>query len=313
MANAFLKAEVIAAVALERLRRELVLPRLVTRMGAADFTGAKDDTVNLRVPSILTARDYEWRTRNNPIVIDALEEVTIPVVLDKHVYSAIQVTDEELTLDIVSFTTQVLQPQVIAVAERLESLIAEVIEGATYAATDVPYTEGSDDGFYRALVDARKILNDAHIPMGGRVALIGSTVEAAALKESAFRDAGQSNSTDALRNATIGQVAGFTVVATQSLPEDFAVAFHPSAFAFANVAPLVPAGVPFGSSQTEAGLAMRWIRDYDPMYLRDRSVLSSFAGAASVNDGRDGGSGSGANDLNDTNIRAVKIAFTAGS
>jgi hypothetical protein len=311
--NAFLKPEVIAAVAMERLRRELILPRLVTRMGLADFRGAKDDTVNIRVPSILTARDYEFRTRNNPIVIDMLQEQTIAVKLDKHVYSAIAVTDEELTLDIVSFAIQVLQPQVIAVAERLESLIAEMIAGASYAASDLSYTEGDDQGFYNALVDARKVLNDAHIPMSGRVALIGSSVEASALKEITFVNASQSGSTDALRNATIGQVAGFTVVTTQSLPEDFAIAFHPSAFAFANVAPEVPAGVPFGSSQSESGLAMRWIRDYDPNYLRDRSVISSFAGSASVNDGREGGSGSTSDDLNDTNIRAVKIDFVAAS
>jgi hypothetical protein len=317
MPNAFLKPDVIAAAALERLRRQLILPRLVTRLGVADFMGAKDDTVNIRVPAVLNARDYEWRTRNNPIVLDTLEEVSIPVRLDSHIYSAIAVTDEELTLDIVSFTVQVLTPQVIAVAERLEAMIADVIEAASFAAGDIPYDEdpsGDEAGFYRAAVDARKALNDAHVPLTGRVILVGSAVEAAALKEDALRQADQAGSTDALRNATIGQIAGFDVVASQSVAEDFAVAFHPSAFAFANVAPAVPAGVSFGSSQDEQGLAMRWIRDYDPMYLQDRSVLSSFAGAASVEDGRDPADSDGTpGALNNTNVRAVKIAFTASS
>lgn len=316
MPNAFLNPEVIAAVALERLRRELVLPRLVRRMGLADFRGAKDDTVNVRVPAILTAREYEFRTRTSPIIVDELEELSIPVTLDKHPYSAIAVTDEELTLDIVSFTQQVLEPQIIAVAEKLESYIAAVMENASYEATDVDYVEsvdGTGSPFYRALVDARKVLNDAHIPMAGRIALIGSSLEAAALKEDGIRKVDESGSTDALRLATIGQIAGFTVVACQSVAEDFGLCYHPSAFAFANVAPEVPSGVSFGSSQTEQGLAMRWIRDYDPNYLRDRSVISSFAGAASVNDARGADSPGNPGDLTNENRRAVKIAFTPTS
>jgi hypothetical protein len=313
MPNAFLQPGRIAAAALGVLRAEIVLPRLVTRLGVDDFRGAINDTITLRVPTLLTARDYEWRTRNDPIVLDVLEELAVPVTLDKHVYSAIAVTDEELTLDIVDFTAQVLIPQMRAVADKLEALIAETMAGATFAAQDVQYAEGTDDGFYRALVDARKALNDANVPLSGRVALIGSGVEAAGLKEASIRAADQSGSTDALRNATLGQVAGFTIVQSNAVAEDFAIAFHRTAFAFANVAPAVPAGAPFGATREDGGLAMRWLRDYDAAYLRDRSIASAFAGSASVNDGRDGGSGSGANDLNDTNVRAVKIAFTASS
>lgn len=314
MPQVFLKPETIAAVALERLRREIVLPRLVTPMGLADFRGAKDDTVNVRVPAILNAREYEWRTRTQPIVVDVIEELSIPVALDKHVYSAVQVTDEELTLDIVSFTAQVLEPQVIAVAEKLEALIADSIEGATFAAADIDYVEdanGEGAPFYKALVEARKTLNNAKVPLNNRFVLVGANVEAAALKEDAFRKVDESGSTDALRRASLGTVAGFSIFTSLAIDPDFAVAAHRSAFAFANVGPAVPAGVAFGSSQSEAGLSMRWIRDYDAQYLRDRSVLSSFAGAASVNDGRDPASPGGTpGDLNDTNIRAVKIAYT---
>jgi hypothetical protein len=314
MPNTFLTAETILPVALERLRRALVLPAMVTRYGLADFRGAKDDTINVRVPSMLRAREYEWRTRNNPIIFDTLEEVTIPVVLDSHPYSAIAVTDEELTLDIVSFARQVLEPQVIAVAEELEAIIATIMENANYAAADIAYLEDpTSSNFYAAAIDARKVLNDFHVPLDGRTILVGSSVEAAALKEDTLRAVDQSGSTAALRNATIGQIAGFNVVASQSVDPDFAVAFHRTAFAFANVAPVVPDGVAQGSSQTLEGLAMRWIQDYDPNYLRDRSVVSSFAGGASVNDGRDPDSGGQPGPLNGTNVRAVKFAFSGAS
>jgi len=305
VANTFLKPETIARTGLGLLRRELILPRLVTRLGIDEFRGAKNDTVNVRVPARLTAREYEWRTRIAPIELDNIEETSIPVALTEHPYSAVAVTDEELTLDIESFAVQVLNPQILAVAEALEAAIAAAIEGATYA-VEIPYEEtedGASAAFYRALVDARKALNDAHVPASERFVALGSSVEAAVLKEDAFRKVNESGSTDALREAVIGRAAGFTIIGNvQGLSPDFAVAGHKSAFAFANVAPEVPSGVTTGASTVFDGLAMRWIRDYDPNYLRDRSVVSSFAGAASVEDGEA--------DEAPANVRAVKIDFT---
>lgn len=313
MPNEFLTAETIIAQGLGLLRRELILPRMVTRLGITEFRGAKDDTVNVRVPALLEAREYEWRTRTNPIVFDTITEETIPITLNKHPYSAVAITDEEMTLDIRDFGRQVASPQIIAVAERLESYIATAMIGANYAHAAVNYAPNGDFSgapFYNALVDARKVLNDAKVPAAGRVVAIGSSVEADALKEEGFRRVDQSGSNEALREATIGRAAGFTVIGNvQSLPEGFAVAFHPSAFAFANVAPVVPDGAVAGAGMEFEGLAMRWIRDYDSNFLRDRSVYSSFAGAGSVNDGRDDHG-----ELNGTNVRAVLINYIpAGS
>ncbi len=316
MPNTFLKPETISRTALGLLRRELILPRLVTRLGIEDFRGAKNDTVNVRVPARLTAREYEWRTRTNPIVLDDISETSVPVVLDSHPYSAIAITDEELTLDIADFGIQVLNPQVLAVAEELEALVAVAIEGAPYdPAQFVDYTETADGAgaaFYKALVDARKILNDAHVPAEGRFVALGSTVEAAVLKEDAFRKVNEAGSSDALREAVIGRAAGFTIIGNvQGLSPDFAVAAHRSAFAFANVAPEVPDGATAGGGMVFDGFALRWIRDYDPSYLRDRSVVSSFAGAASVNDGPDVDiDGAGPGGPVPTNQRAVKFNFT---
>lgn len=305
MANDFLRPEVITAAGLGMLRRELILPRLVKRLAAADFVGAKDDTVNIRIPARVAARNYEWRTRTAAIIVDELEELSIPVALTDHVYSAVGVTDEELTLDIASFATQVLAPQVLGVAEKLESIIAAIMVAGDYVATPIAYTPAAGESrFYEAAVDARKALNDLFVPSSNRFIVLGSTVEAAALKEEPFKRVDQSGNSDALREAIIGRVAGFTVIGNvQSLPADFAIAFHESAFGFANVAPAVPAGVAFGSGQTFEGFAMRWIRDYDSAFLRDRSVVSSFAGAQSVDDARDPDTGA----LLGKNPRAVLI------
>ena len=67
MPNTFLKPETIARTGLGLLRRELILPRLVTRLGIEDFRGAKNDTVNVRVPARLAARDgHDVSERHRP-------------------------------------------------------------------------------------------------------------------------------------------------------------------------------------------------------------------------------------------------------
>lgn len=306
MAQTFLKPETIVRTALGLLQRELILPRLVTRFGISDFRGAKDDTINVRLPAIATARDYQWRTRTAPIVVDELEEISVPVTLDKHPYSAVAVTDEELTLDIADFGEQVLAPQIRAVAEKLEGYIATAMSGGDYAET-IDYDAGTDDFWDDVIVEARKKLNQANVPSTGRVLVLGANLEAEALKTDLFKQADQSGSTSVLENAILGRKAGFTVVGNvNSIDADLGYAFHQSAFAFGNVAPAVPEGASFGRAETYQGLAMRWLRDYDPDYLRDRSVVSSFAGAASVEDSRDEtGSATG------QNVRAVKITSGA--
>lgn len=319
MANAFLKAEKIVSQGLGLLQRELILPRLVTRYGASDFVGVKDDTVNIRIQAVAQAREYAWRNdRTAAIIYDEFEELSIPVALNKHVYHGVKITDEQLTLDIASWGDQVARGQIRAVAEKLESYIAVAMAGATFRHTvgyeqGDPDSEAGDMGFYRAAVGARKALNQENVPSDGRVIVLGSNVEEAALLSKHLVKVDEAGASSALREAVIGRIAGFTVIGNvNSVDPDFAVAFHPTAFSFANVAPAVPDGVSAGAGMTFDSLAMRWIKDYDPDRLQDRSIYSAFAGAASIEDGRDLVSGSTTfGELTDENVRAVEIDFTA--
>ena len=65
-----------------------------------------------------------------------------------------------------------------------------------------------------------------------------------------------------------------------------------------------------GERRTYEGMSLRWMRDYDALYLRDRSIVSSFFGFSSIDDGPDTADGvdpDGAGDTAPENIRAVKI------
>jgi phenylpyruvate tautomerase PptA (4-oxalocrotonate tautomerase family) len=306
MANVFLKPEVIAATALGLLQREVVLPQLVWNDAISDFAGAKNDTISIRVPSRLEAREYGWRNdRSSSIVLDELDETKIDVTLNHDIYSAVGVTDEEMTLDIRDFGTQVLAPQTYAVARAVEDLLVTTIEGATYATT-VTIDEANP---FKAAVAARTALNKAEVPRDGRVLLVGADVEAAMLNSELLKRVDESGTDGALREAQIGRYAGFNVIGSNAIDPSTAYAFVRSAFIFAMRAPVIPAGVSFGQSMSDSGIAMRWIRDYDPTKLRDRSVLNTFVGTAVVKDNTAAMGDTPSLEL----VRAVKLVMPGGS
>lgn len=282
MANTFLTPDVYARTALGLLTRQIDLPAVVWRDFESEFSGRIGDTVTVRIPATTTAR--EWDIDNNravPITTDTLTEDSFPVQLTKIPYSAVQVTDEEWDLKIENFGTQVLLPQVRAVAEKIEGYLATAMQTASY---DVELSVDEDDP-YLTLVDARKALNDANVPLSERFAVVGSSVEAAILKSSRFKPLESAVTQSAFSDATLGRIAGFTVVSSNAIDEGEAYCFHRTAYILSTRAPRVPQGAKQGASESYQGLAATWTQDYDPDYLRDRSVVRAFAGAQAVTEG----------------------------
>lgn len=281
MASTFIKATQVVRAALGVLERELVLPRLVWRDAGGDFTGAAGDTVSIKVPAYMAARTRALRG-GTPITVDDLHETKVDLTLDTDVYKALGVSDEEMTLDIVSFGEQVLTPAMGAVARGIEDNVASTITGATYVNTlEVDNTDPTD-----TIVDARAALTKANVPMNGRTLLIGADLEAKILKSPAFTASvgGDAIANSALRDAMIGRIYGFNVVTSNAIDPDTGYAFHETAFALGMRAPMVPDGASWGTSQSFAGMAMRLLRDYDFLNVRDRVLADVFIGSDVVTD-----------------------------
>jgi len=281
VANTYIKAAQIVQAAALLLQREIVLPRLVWTQPDANFRGSLNDTVTLRVPAVLASRTRVLRS-SSALVADTLTETSVPVVLDTHVYSLLNITDEELTLDIMDFAAQVLAPQMRAVAEGMENSIVDALEGATPADT-ISINDYADP--YVMLIEANRILNANNVPRNGRVAVVGSNIEAEILGSDRFSKVDQSGTSDALRDATITRAAGFTIVGSNAVDPWTAYAMDQYAVAFADVAPALPAGAAMAERVSTAGLALRYLRDYNPSNSTgpvDRSLVDAFVGAASV-------------------------------
>ncbi len=305
MANVYIKAAKIVEAANLLLQREIVLPRLVWRQADAEFRGALNDTITLRVPPVLASRSRTMRS-TTALVADESTETSVPVQLATHVYSLLNIKDEDLTLDIVDFTRQVLAPQMRAVAEGMEEVIADALAGATVSSDQEIEFDDSDD-MWDVLVDCGAVLSNLKVPRSQRVFVAGTNAEAALLKEDKFVKANESGSTTALEEATITRRAGFTVVGSLALDPDVAYAFHSTAVAFANVAPALPEGATAKARVAMDGLALRYIRDYNPTNATgpvDRSLVDAFVGAASVEQD------SAADELGNINRRLVKLTYT---
>jgi hypothetical protein len=300
VANTFIKATQVVEMARLLLQREIVLPRLVwSDFSKQSFQYAANDTVSMVVPAVFDARTRVMRS-TTALTADDLTETKVDVTLDTHVYKLLNITDEQLTLDIRDFGTQVLQPQMRAVAEGLEDVIATELAAATPAAT-VAFADGVDDP-WSVVLAARKELNDLNVPKANRVLVVGSAVEVALLSDDRWSKTQNSGvlAEDALTEALLPRAAGFTIVGSNALGENEAYAFHQTAIAFGAFAPAIPAGAADGAQTSSEGLGMRYLRDYNPTNSTgpvDRSLVDAFAGATSVEDGV-------------SNKRLVEITYT---
>ncbi|WLW38487.1 major head protein [Streptomyces phage Vanseggelen] len=277
------KPEKLAATAVGMLEQELVIPNLFQKESIDQFKGADNDTVSVKVEGVLPFHDYAFRNdRSAPIVFDEYKERKIAVTFGGNVYSAVKVTDEQNDFDLDDWG-KLLRPQVKAVGRGLQRRAVSTLLSQNYAVT----IGGAEANLRGAIIEARRVLNKFNVPDDQRYLLVGSDFESALLSDEKLnlaQNVGDSEAESALHTATITNRFGFKIVVDQTIPSDAAFAFAGSAFVFLSGAPAVPQSVPYGATQSFEGIALRWVRDYDPTYMQDRSVVNTYAGFRAVTD-----------------------------
>lgn len=283
MAHTPVKPEKLAAAAVGMLEQELLIPNLFLKEGIDQFKGAENDTVSVKVEGVLPFHEYAWRNnRATGITFDEYSERKIAVTFGGNFYSAVKLTDEQADMDFEG-RSALLRPQVKAVARGLGRAAITKLTGQTYNVT----IGNAERNLRGALIEARRVLNKFHAPAEGRVLLVGSDFESALLNDSALnlaQNVGDAEAEAALTMATIGRRFGFQIVVDDTIPTAAAYAMHPSAFIFLNAAPSVPQSVKAGATSSFEGVSIRYIQDYDPNYLQDRSVVNTYAGFREVKD-----------------------------
>lgn len=287
MAHVLYTPEQAARATLASLRWLTNLPRTVRQDFSSEFVAGRGQTVNVRGPiSAGTAKVYTKAQRDarEAIQFNDLTETWFPVTLEDQIYNALRLPDDFATFTLENLTRQVLKPQAESVVNDLAApLIAEMVAVATDAT--IPELVVNADGtsnFLQVLIKTRQVLNDRKIPTDGRTFAIGSDFEAAALSLPQLQKVNESGSSEVLRNATIGRLFGFEIVADQALPADFAIGYHRDAFAHVTRPSRQPEGAAKSATVAQDGFALRWIQHYNPLQLEDQSVVDTFYGATTL-------------------------------
>lgn len=284
MANTLYTPEQAARATLASLRWLSILPRTVRQDFSQEFVAGRGQTVNVLGPvNAGAAKVYTKANRDARAAIEFndLDQQWFPVTLEDQIYNALRLPDDFATFTLQNLAQQVLRPQAESVVDALATpLIAEMTAIATDASIDPVAADGSN--VLQVLIKARQVLNSRKIPTEGRTFAVGADIEAAILSLPQLQKVNEAGTSETLRNATIGRLFGWTIIADPALPADFAIGYHKDAFAHVTRPSRQPEGAAKSATVSQDGFALRWIQHYNPLQLEDQSVVDTFYGATTL-------------------------------
>ena len=222
--------EIVSAQVQEVLNAEVVMPPLVSDYSA--MVGPGMDTV--KIPRM---GNFTVNTKAENTAVDAQVNAfsTDDLALNRH--KVIQFLLE----DIAALQSKVAVSQAYVVqagkdlaVEMDQACIDELESGVSTSAPDhkIAFDSGSaltkDD-----ILNARKLLNVAKVPLSDRAAVISPANEAAILAISEFVRVDESGGSEALRNGRIGKLFGFDIFVSPLAEDAKNMFFHKSCQAFA--------------------------------------------------------------------------------
>ncbi len=202
-----LTAKLIAKRALPILQENLVFPALVNLDYSNTFT-KKGDTIQVKRPSVFVADEF-----GTSINLQDINPNPVFVKMDKIADVSVEVTAKELALELEDFANDVLNPALVAIAEKINAdglnlyKYVPCFEGASGTTPD-----GLDD-----LANARKALNTAKSPMMDRNAVWDPDADAKLSIIDAIVNAEKSGSTAALKEGAIGRIQGLNNYMSQAV------------------------------------------------------------------------------------------------
>lgn len=288
MAHQLYTPEQAATSSIAALRYLTVLPRTVRQDFSSEFIAGRGQTVNILRPTQLSesgdsqaeARVYTQANRSNrdAIVFDEITQDYISITMEDQVYKAVRLPDDFVTFTLTNLEQQVLRPMAESVVDRLvQPLIDVMTDTESDPSIDTLYSDGSN--VRQVLIQARRVLNSRKVPQIGRTVAVGPGVEAAILQDDVLQKVNESGDSGLLREATLGRLFGFDIVADPALPDDFAIAYDREAFAHVTRPSVAPQGAAFSSTRAQDGFSLRYLQHYNPLQLEDQAVLDAFVGA----------------------------------
>lgn len=209
MANTFLTPQVIAMEALAILRNQLVFADLFHTDYSSEFVKV-GDTITVRKPAELIANDFD-----GSISTQDLTETGVPVALDRFKDVSVAITSKQATLELKEFSRQVIEPAMVALAQKIDEDLANwAIGNASFVvdASSATPTNLAD------IANLGKALDKAKAPMMDRHLVLSPDHKYRYALTDVLSKVNYAGSNETLREAMLGKVYGLMTYMDQNLP-----------------------------------------------------------------------------------------------
>ena len=212
--NTLLTPQIIANEALAILRNQLVMKDLVHTDYSAEFVKV-GDTITVRTPATLVAKDYA-----GSIAEQDLTETPVTVKIDRFKDVSVKLGSKEQTLDLRDFSKQVIEPAMVALAQKIDEDLANFAFGkagsAVSAASATP-TNLAD------IANLAKTLDKKKVPMTERFLVLSPDHKYRyALTENLSR-VSHAGTNETLRDALLGKIYTLETYMDQNMPTSTAI------------------------------------------------------------------------------------------
>jgi hypothetical protein len=194
-----------------------VFPSLVNR----EYEGLATKGNTVHITGVVIPQVHDYKAAGRQTSPDAITDTNIDLVIDQEKSTDFLVDDIDRAQAAGSLTPYTDAAAYAMVADTDLFIANMLVAGGTSLTSSVtasPGAETADDAF-NLVKDARKQLNKANVPPDNRVCVVNAEFEGLLLGAgSKLTTFYQSNDTDGLRNATLGQLLAMRIVVSNHLP-----------------------------------------------------------------------------------------------
>jgi len=197
----------IARESLIALENNLVMANLVHRGYSPEFQSGRGATVIVRAPTTFTATAF-----TSAAAAQAATESSVSVVLDSLYDVSFEISSKALTLDVVDFREQFVEPAARELAQKVDYAITGLYADVAGFGTVLGSTGAAAD-----IAGIRKVLNVNKSPMQDRSCVLHPSTEALYIVKDAFLHAEKRGDKKALREGSMGRVMGLDFYMDQNV------------------------------------------------------------------------------------------------
>lgn len=278
------QATIVGQEALAYLRKNTVMPRLVTNYFG---TEAQTQGSSIKVPKI-GSLSANAKTAGAGVTLQNATSTNATITLNQHLESTFVIEDFDTAISSGNLTQYYIASGLSAITEAVDASITGLYTGLSQT---VPGTANGTALTAALVIAARKQLSDAKAPRDDRYIVCGTEAYSQLLAIDGFTSAEKYGSAVPVMEGELGKLYGFKVFESQSIvtaTADQNLAFHKRAFGIA-VRPLPITRMGNGIVQQvvtdpTSGLSVRVTMSYDTNYLGVKTTIDVLYGVAELDD-----------------------------